>query len=62
MSENKADLIRAAQGGLCGVCRYAELIKSSKASLFVLCTHPELPKYPPVPVLRCAGFVGLEPQ
>ncbi|MDZ7705699.1 MAG: hypothetical protein U5L04_14595 [Trueperaceae bacterium] len=50
------DLVRAARGGLCGVCTSAKLIKSSRGSLFVLCEHPEPPKYPPQPVVRCGSF------
>ncbi len=58
---DRANLLKAARGGLCGACALAKLVRSSKGNLFVLCTHPELPKYQGQPVLRCAGFVGLEP-
>lgn len=55
------DLIRAARGGLCGGCTYARLVRtskvrSSKESVFVRCTRPELPKYQGQPVLRCPFF------
>jgi hypothetical protein len=46
--------------GLCGTCRRAERIATSKGALFYLCrrsyTDPHYPRYPTLPVLRCAGF------
>jgi hypothetical protein len=46
--------------GLCGSCRWARIIVSGKGSTFQLCTRssfdPAYPKYPRLPVLRCAGF------
>jgi hypothetical protein len=54
--EDRLALIKAARGGLCGVCRWAKLVRSSRASLFALCSHPELPRYPGQPVLSCALF------
>jgi hypothetical protein len=46
--------------GICSNCRHAELIRSGRGSTFVLCglsrTDPRFPKYPPLPVLRCAGY------
>jgi hypothetical protein len=54
--EDRAALARAAQGGLCGVCRHARLVRNPRGSVFARCTHPDLPKYPPQPVLRCAAF------
>ena len=55
----ESELLKAAQGGLCGACACAKLVKSARGSLFLLCTHPELPKYPNVPVMRCAGFTRI---
>ncbi len=49
-------LVRAARGGLCGGCRYARLVRSSRESVFVRCTRPALPKYQGQPVLRCGYF------
>jgi hypothetical protein len=47
--------------GLCVTCVHAQAIESSKGSTFLLCrlsfTDPRFPKYPPLPVLRCAGYV-----
>jgi hypothetical protein len=53
-------LQRAAQGGLCGACKYAKLIRSARGSVFVRCTRSGLPKYPRVPVVHCQGFVERE--
>jgi len=46
--------------GLCGDCQHARLIESAKGSRFLLCRLSEsdarFPKYPRLPVLRCAGY------
>lgn len=47
--------------GLCALCVHARVIRSSKGSEFWLCgrsqQEPErFRKYPPLPVLRCAGL------
>ena len=46
--------------GLCGVCRHARVVESRTGSRFYLCelskVLPQFPRYPPLPVLRCAGF------
>ena len=46
--------------GLCGRCVYRELL-SSKRSVFLRCglaaTDARFPRYPPLPVMRCSGFV-----
>ena len=49
--------MRAARGGLCGACAHARLVRNPRGSVFARCTHPDLPKYPPQPVLRCEGFL-----
>lgn len=54
--EDAADLGRAAQGGICAACRHGRLVRSAGGSVFLLCKHPDLPKYPPQPVLDCHGF------
>lgn len=51
-----ATLARAARGGLCRACRFAEALVSGRGSTFLRCRHAGMPKYPPMPVLRCAGF------
>lgn len=51
--------------GLCARCRHARRIESSKGSEFWLCqlaaTDARFKKYPPLPVVRCAGFQVGEP-
>ena len=46
--------------GLCASCRHAQIIQSSKGSVFILCglsrTDPRFPKYPRLPVLACDGY------
>jgi hypothetical protein len=51
---------RVAQAGLCTTCDYRRSIVSGRGSTFVLCerwrTDPRYPRYPVLPVVRCAGF------
>ncbi len=51
--------------GLCARCVHARRITSAKGSAFVLCglsaTDPRFPKYPPLPVVRCAGYAPAPP-
>jgi hypothetical protein len=42
--------------GLCAECRHRRVVRSKKGSVFTLCEHPALPKYPALPVMRCDGF------
>ncbi len=56
--QDQIDLAKAARYGLCGVCKCAELVRSSKGSHFVLCTEPALHKYQGQPVVRCDYFVA----
>ena len=50
------------QEGLCGDCAFARRIESARGSQFVLCersrTDPAFPKYPPLPVIACAGYAA----
>ena len=45
--------------GLCANCEHLRLA-ASKRSVFVRCgladTDPRFPKYPPLPVVACAGY------
>jgi hypothetical protein len=45
--------------GLCAVCRHARVIENRRGSRFWLCalarTDSRFPRYPQLPVLRCAG-------
>ena len=46
--------------GLCDSCVHQKLIRNTRGSTFSLCelskTDPRFPKYPRLPVVRCAGF------
>jgi hypothetical protein len=46
--------------GLCGTCRFARVVRSARGSTFWLCersvTDARFPRYPALPVVRCAGF------
>jgi len=46
--------------GLCFACRYVRRVESGKGSVFFLCrrseTDPAYPRYPSLPVRRCAGY------
>jgi len=48
--------------GLCPGCANVQVIISGKGSRFYLCrlsyADPRFPRYPPVPVIECAGFVA----
>jgi len=46
--------------GLCATCRYSRRIVTVRGSIFRLCersvTDPRYARYPPLPMVRCAGF------
>lgn len=46
--------------GLCNSCVHAKEIESSRGARFLMCrlssVDSRFPKYPTVPVLRCAGY------
>jgi hypothetical protein len=47
--------------GLCERCAHQRLVRTTRGSVFSLCersrTDPDhYPRYPRLPVLRCAGF------
>lgn len=46
--------------GLCGRCRHQRLVPNTRGSVFSLCERsredPRFRRYPPLPVLDCAGF------
>lgn len=48
------------RAGLCASCRFAEIVTSSRGSIFYLCTlsetDPAFRRYPVLPVLRCPGY------
>ena len=60
MEEDRRLLDRlTAPPGLCATCEHLRLAASPR-SVFVRCgladTDPRFPKYPPLPVVRCAGY------
>ena len=46
--------------GLCGACRHSRPIRTTRGTMFRLCerstTDVRYPRYPTLPVVRCAGF------
>jgi len=52
--------------GLCASCRHARTVRSAKGSVFVLCGLSRVdlryPRYPALPVTRCAGYVLRAPK
>ena len=46
--------------GICSICRHARPVTSSREAEFWRCgrsaSDPLYPKYPALPVLRCAGY------
>ena len=50
--------------GLCGTCRHAETVTSVRGSIFCVCrlsaSDPRFPKYPPLPVMVCEGYVSVQ--
>ena len=51
-----SSIARAARGGLCSACTHARAVESSRGSAFLRCDHPDLPRFPPMPVIACDGF------
>jgi hypothetical protein len=53
-------MTQAPPAGLCDSCRHQQVVTTGRGSRFSLCrrskTDPAYPKYPRLPVLRCAGF------
>ena len=51
----------AGPAGLCPGCANVRAVRSARGSLFLRCrlasVDAHFPKYPPQPVLRCAGHV-----
>lgn len=52
--------------GLCAACRHARVIENRRGSQFWLCalsqTDARFPRYPQLPVLRCAGHERGQPR
>jgi hypothetical protein len=47
------------RAGLCDSCRHQRVVRNTRGSEFSLCersrTEPEYPRYPRLPVTKCAG-------
>ena len=41
--------------GLCDRCAFQRLVPTRR-SVFTMCEEPRMPRYPPVPVMRCPAF------
>lgn len=52
--------------GLCRSCRFAKLVTNPRGSEFWLCRaaadNPGMPRYPPLPVLRCEARIPDSPE
>jgi hypothetical protein len=53
--------VTAPPAGLCDSCRHQQVVRNTRGSVFSLCrrskTEPDrFPRYPRLPVLRCAGY------
>jgi hypothetical protein len=50
--------------GLCGGCRHARLNQTRRGPVYLRCqlasTDDAFPRYPRLPVLRCAGYAPAE--
>lgn len=44
--------------GSCALCSHSRRITSARGSVFWLCGHGQLPRYPRLPVVSCPGFCG----
>jgi hypothetical protein len=46
--------------GLCDTCRHQRIVRNTRGSVFSMCerskTDRRFPKYPRLPVERCAGY------
>jgi hypothetical protein len=55
----------AANRGLCDSCVHQQLVPNTRGSVFSLCLRsredPAYPRYPRLPVLRCAGYEPPDP-
>jgi hypothetical protein len=48
------------QAGLCDSCKHQKIVRNTRGSVFSMCdrskTDARFPKYPRLPVRRCAGY------
>jgi hypothetical protein len=54
------------RAGLCSVCRHRRVTGNRRGSRFYLCelskSDARFPRYPALPVVRCAGFERADPD
>jgi len=52
--------VRGPSPGLCEACIHMQRVTSARGSTFYLCrlsvADARFPRYPPIPVVECAGF------
>jgi hypothetical protein len=53
--------VASPEPGLCATCAHQQLVKTGRGSVFSLCRRHKdepqrYPKYPRLPVVRCAGY------
>lgn len=62
----RAPDVSGAFAGLCDRCTNVQIIENRRGSRFYRCRladiDPAFVRYPPLPVLSCAGFVPTEPS
>jgi hypothetical protein len=46
---------------LCHRCAHLRVVRSGKGSVFLMCQHPDLPKYTSQPIRTCRGFAEKSP-
>jgi hypothetical protein len=65
MAERGGDGRSGPEPGLCGTCRYSRLVATKRGSTYRLCersaTDRRFPRYPALPVMRCAGYQPPDP-
>jgi hypothetical protein len=53
------------RAGLCAVCTHQRLVPAARAT-YSMCRlaagDPRFPRYPSLPVIRCAGFAPAAPE
>jgi hypothetical protein len=64
MAKEETNNVSLSRVGLCASCRFMRQIESDRGSIFYLCERSAIdasfPKYPRLPVLRCAGYESVK--
>ena len=60
MPQDEGSTTVEVKAGLCDSCRHQRVVSNTRGSSFSLCERAKVdaryPKYPRIPVLRCAGY------